>query len=51
MRRIDLDTRYELSKTARNEVYWIAVDWHRHSVHDAASFTDLQALATLVRAP
>ncbi|KAI9566363.1 hypothetical protein HD554DRAFT_2117546 [Boletus coccyginus] len=25
------------------------IDWH-HSVHDAASFTDLQALATLVRA-
>lgn len=72
MRRIDLDTRYEFSKTAHNKVYWIAavgtywqygvreegerrarplIDWH-HSVHldDAASYTDFQALATLVLA-
>src|SRR5258707_15494389 len=70
MRRIDLDTGYEFSKTALNKVYWIAaigphwqygireederrarplIDWH-HSVHDAASFTAFQALATLVRA-
>ena len=70
MRRIDLDTRYEFSKTAHTKVYWIAavgtywhvreegerrarplIDWH-HSVHrdDAASYTDFQALATLVLA-
>ncbi|KAK2465586.1 hypothetical protein APHAL10511_002478 [Amanita phalloides] len=70
MRRIDLDTGYEFSKTAFNKLYWIAaigphwrygvreegerragplIDWH-DSVHDAASFTEFQALATLVRA-
>ena len=70
MRRIDVDTGYEFSKTALDKLYWVAaigphwlygvreederkgrplIDWH-HSVHDAASFTDFQTLATLVRA-
>jgi len=70
LRRIDVDTGYEFSKTARDKLFWIAavgphwqygirdederrarplIDWH-HSIHDAASFTDLQSLATLARA-
>ena len=70
LRRIDVDTGYEFSKTALDKLYWIAavgphwqygvreedehrasplIDWN-HSVHDATSFTDLRALATLVHA-